>query len=103
MKIIVEELARHFVGDTAIQRLASALQPQAFAGACCTGAFGRTMVYLRCPNAPHGVIADVDRLDDTLQWIIDMLADSTGARSWGTNKSAGKIKDCHVAIGKTTN
>jgi hypothetical protein len=80
MRVVVESLVERDVHRTVVERLRVALEPATFADACCIGAMGGATVYLRCPDAPHGVIVNTAQLGpEYIRWILDALAGSVAA------------------------
>jgi hypothetical protein len=80
MRVVIEELATKNISSTALEQIRAALESESFSDACCIGALAGTTVYLRCPNAPHGVIVDTQHLDEYyINWIVNALAGSVRA------------------------
>ena len=74
MRVLIEQYVTQNVSDESITPLVAAIEGEDFSDACCIGGIAGTSIYLRCPGAPHGVVADGASLDDDkIRRIIQML------------------------------
>ena len=74
MRVVIEQYVKDNVPGASLELLNTALENEDFSDACCIGGIVGTSIYIRCPNSPHGVIADGTRLDDnTILRIVAML------------------------------
>lgn len=78
MKTIIEAT----VNQSKIGELLTALAASKFAEACCIGAIDDKHIYLRCPNAKHGVIFDTGAASTSaIAWATQCLANSLAVDS----------------------
>lgn len=84
MTVVVEPLASHYADAAGLNSLVAKLESYDFADKCFIGAMMGNEVIIKCNGAPHGVTADVTRLDNNaMQRLLRMLAASVGRAGAG--------------------